>query len=170
MQHNQPQSSVHVTWRNSSEKQEFGTKAEMKTKNKVKWRQRDKVPALVCMCNLFCTCSHTELTHLRMLLGSPRGGWSSGLRDSTWGSHRELQTKSGCHLSLFVLGMQPSALGCPERGESSQPKNPAQGGFLWPDTHSATRNSSRSVRDKEPHGSAVKESSPHCTGYNTCME
>lgn len=28
LQHNQPQSSMHVTWRNSSEKQEFGTKAQ----------------------------------------------------------------------------------------------------------------------------------------------
>lgn len=119
-------------------------KARVWNKGTVKWRQRDKVPALVCMCNLFCTCSHTELTHLRMLLGSPRGGWSSGLRDSTWGSHRELQTKSGCHLSLFVLGMQPSALSpgpVLREGRAPSPKTlPREGSYgqtltLPPETH-----------------------------------
>lgn len=87
-------------------------------------------------CSLFCTCSHTRtIDSSQDALGSPRGGWSPGLRDrvrSTWDNHRELWTKSGCHLSLFVPGVQHSALCCPGRGESSQPINPAQGGLLQP--------------------------------------
>lgn len=64
----------------------------------MKQRQRDKAPALVCRWNLFCTCSHAQLTHVRMLLGSLRerlelraqgqggqhSGQSQGVADQIW--------------------------------------------------------------------------------------